>query len=573
MNYLGDFAIGSTIYVYFSTNSGAGGAVAPSDAFENSDVRIYKDGSATQRASVSGVTMTSPFDSVIGLHLLAIDLSDNDDPGFYAAGSHYTVVLAPDETVDGEAVVAVIARFSILGTTALRPTTPGRTLGVESDGHAHADVKEVEGTDATDALAAQAQTGSAAALVAYDPPTKAELDAAAALLATGADMATVLARLTAARAGYLDNLNVGGPVASSAEVTAVQNNTRCVRVVPAAIERPDAGSITIPIEFLLYDSAGNMEAPDAAPTLGVFASDGTDLSARLDSTTMALVSTGRYRAVLTVDVGDDLDCVRFVFSVIEGGAARVFVNTAWIVDTTAVDFTSADRSDLQAAKAAALGAREDTENLQTRIPAALTAAGLMQSDAVRVGATVQTGGDLAALLATIAAYIDTEIAAIKAKTDNLPAAPAATADVTSAQAAILAKLPAALVGGRMDCSVGDVVAAALAQFFTRNSGSTFGAAVAGSVVKEIVDNVEGGGGGGGMELTDAVPANPAAGSVGEALAATLHGRIGKRVLTDNGDGSYTLRTYRAHSEEFTDETLWLEEVLNHPTAPSEVVPQ
>lgn len=40
----------------------------------------------------------------------------------------------------------------------------------------------------------------------------------------------------------------------------------------------------------------------------------------------------------------------------------------------------------------------------------------------------------AANLATVAGYIDTEVAAIKAKTDNLPASPAATGDIVSAAA-------------------------------------------------------------------------------------------------------------------------------------------
>lgn len=47
---------------------------------------------------------------------------------------------------------------------------------------------------------------------------------------------------------------------------------------------------------------------------------------------------------------------------------------------------------------------------------------------------VDTGTDIPATLATIAAYIDTEVAAIKAKTDNLPAAPAATGDIPTANA-------------------------------------------------------------------------------------------------------------------------------------------
>ena len=64
----------STVRIMFVTRDGSGGAVAPSTAFENADVEIYKDGSATQRSSDAGITMTSPFDTVTGLHLLAICL-------------------------------------------------------------------------------------------------------------------------------------------------------------------------------------------------------------------------------------------------------------------------------------------------------------------------------------------------------------------------------------------------------------------------------------------------------------------------------------------------------------------
>ncbi len=113
MNYLGDFKAAATVVFAFSTNDGDGGAVAPSSAFENADLKIYKNSSATERSSVSGITMTSPFDSTTGLHHVAIDLNDNDDAGFWAAGTDYIVVLSPDETVDGETVVAVIAQFSI----------------------------------------------------------------------------------------------------------------------------------------------------------------------------------------------------------------------------------------------------------------------------------------------------------------------------------------------------------------------------------------------------------------------------------------------------------------------------
>lgn len=160
------------------------------------------------------------------------------------------------------------------------------------------------------------------------------------------DTTELLMRLSTARAGYLDNLNIGGLVASSTEVTSIQNNTRVVRVVPDIIERPDSGTATFRVELFLYDSVGNMETPDSAPTISLVNQTGTDLSARLDSTTMTLVSTGWYRALYTASTADALDQLLWAFSVIEGGATRTYGNNSLIVDTTAADFTTADRAKL-----------------------------------------------------------------------------------------------------------------------------------------------------------------------------------------------------------------------------------
>jgi hypothetical protein len=111
--YLGYRATGSTVRFSFSTHDADGDNVAPNSAFESADLRIYKDGSATQRTSASGITMTSPFDTVTGAHHVDIDLSDNTDASFYAAGSFYEVWLVPDETVDGRAMSLVLAYFDI----------------------------------------------------------------------------------------------------------------------------------------------------------------------------------------------------------------------------------------------------------------------------------------------------------------------------------------------------------------------------------------------------------------------------------------------------------------------------
>lgn len=83
----------------------------------------------------------------------------------------------------------------------------------------------------------------------------------------------------------------------------------------------------------------------------------------------------------------------------------------------------------------------------------------MTGDAfARLGAPA--GASIAADLAAIDDAVDTEVAAIKAKTDNLPSDPAdqsaVEAAIDAAEAAILAKLPAALVGGRIDANAGAI---------------------------------------------------------------------------------------------------------------------
>lgn len=114
MNYLGDFAEDATVRFAFSTHATTGAPVAPSSAFEAADILVYKNGGAAQKTSTNGVTMTSPFDSITGLHLVEIDTSnDTGDAAFWVAGADYMAVLSPDETVDSLAVVKVVASWSI----------------------------------------------------------------------------------------------------------------------------------------------------------------------------------------------------------------------------------------------------------------------------------------------------------------------------------------------------------------------------------------------------------------------------------------------------------------------------
>lgn len=61
----------------------------------------------------------------------------------------------------------------------------------------------------------------------------------------------------------------------------------------------------------------------------------------------------------------------------------------------------------------------DTQNIQSRIPAALTVDGNIKADTLRVGGTLQTAGDIPAMVTTVDDFLDTEVAAILADTNEL----------------------------------------------------------------------------------------------------------------------------------------------------------
>lgn len=107
-----DFA---TVTCMFTSSDSNGAPVAPLSAFEAGDVKIFKNGSATEKTSTNGLTMTSPFNGSVGLHCLVIDTSnDTGDSGFWTAGAVYTVLLDPDtETVNGQTVLKVLGQFGI----------------------------------------------------------------------------------------------------------------------------------------------------------------------------------------------------------------------------------------------------------------------------------------------------------------------------------------------------------------------------------------------------------------------------------------------------------------------------
>jgi hypothetical protein len=118
---LDNYPVGATIYALFHTFDAAGASVTITD-LATGDIEIYKNGSVTQRASDNGYALLdtdgTDFDSKTGIHGVSIDLSDNSDAGFYAAGSQYTVVVSTI-TVDGNTVSFVLGAFRIVAAEAI----------------------------------------------------------------------------------------------------------------------------------------------------------------------------------------------------------------------------------------------------------------------------------------------------------------------------------------------------------------------------------------------------------------------------------------------------------------------
>lgn len=176
----------ATIEIYFETFASTGAPVAPSSAFTASDFAIYKNGSATAKATTNGLTVTSPFNSEAGCHLLLIDTSnDTGDSGFWTTGARYQVKFNTAKTVGSQSIdgvsvprgsfgiqseyeganvtawrgttvntltsgrVDVIVGAYASGQAPLQPTTSGRTLDVTATGAAGIDWANIENPTAT----------------------------------------------------------------------------------------------------------------------------------------------------------------------------------------------------------------------------------------------------------------------------------------------------------------------------------------------------------------------------------------------------------------------------------------
>lgn len=194
---VGNITEDATIVLRFSTISTA---LVPVTLGGTPAISVYKD-STTQ--STAGVTLTVDYDSVTGLHHVAIDTSAD---AFYEAGKNYTVVITTG-TVSGASVVGmVVGSFSI----------ENRFQEVDV-------VKLGGGAQSLLDLKDFADDG-------YDPSTNklqglVLADTVTTLTNAPSDSSgttTLLSRLSAARAGYLDALD--GHTAQTGDSYAIVNS-------------------------------------------------------------------------------------------------------------------------------------------------------------------------------------------------------------------------------------------------------------------------------------------------------------------------------------------------------------
>ena len=183
---------GDVLPIMFDTFDGGTGASITMTGLAVTDIEIYKDGGATQRASDAGYTLLDTdgidFDGITGIHGFSIDTGDNTDAGFYTTGSWFHVVVS-SVTVDAQTVNFIAAAFRIvaaessagvpkadvshwLGTAVATPTTAGvpevdityvsgSAVASTTAGHIDVDAHYWNGTEITTALETAADIADA----------------------------------------------------------------------------------------------------------------------------------------------------------------------------------------------------------------------------------------------------------------------------------------------------------------------------------------------------------------------------------------------------------------------------
>ena len=156
---------------------------------------------------------------------------------------------------------------------------------------------------------------------------------------------TLLSRITSSRAGYLDNLNVGGAVASHSDVLSINLNASKHVILMTAQQYAPGEAYTIELDTFSASTGGSVNA-DSTPTISVTGSISGSLAANLGSITNP--ATGVYRVTYTVPSSPNLEQIRVDASATI--SASTFTSSIYTqaVDSPTAIFTATDKSTLTA---------------------------------------------------------------------------------------------------------------------------------------------------------------------------------------------------------------------------------
>lgn len=404
--YVGDIRLGDTIDVKFTTRRFSTGA--PFTLAGSPAVAAYVGNGTTE--ITAGITLTTDFDSRTGLNNIRVVATSGN--GFATATNVQLVITAG--TVDGVSVVGeVVGTFSIEARSALMPTTAARTLLVGTAGQSDANVTQWSGTNVPTPQTAGVPTVA----------TQEQLNAGTAQ--AGAANTITLATSASTTTGLYVGCRVviiSGTGAGQSRYITWYTTGRVASVARTWTTTPDATSV--------YIVVSDNQAPFVHMGLAAAGAAGSITFDSLASATDETY-TGQLCRILT-GTGDNQ--IRLI-TAYNGTTKVATVSPNWTTtpDSTSVfattmsgparvDAMSADVVTASAIATDAIGSAELAASAVTEIQS-----GLSTLDA----AGVRTAVGLAS------ANLDTQLSGIQSDTDN-----------------IQTRIPAALVSGRMDSSVG-----------------------------------------------------------------------------------------------------------------------
>lgn len=231
-------AAGSTLYFVVNTHKADG---TPITWAGSPSVAVTKDGGTT--TETDGVSLSVGAGGVTGRHIITIDTSQ--DATFFATGHKFAVVVTAG-TVDSVSTVGVlVAEFALGEVRADLKAWNGGSLPVPAE--AGAAMTLTEAYDAAKTAAPSASTVAGAvldeALGEHAGFLTTLLTAAGYTAPANSDITTLLERITATRAGYLDSLtNLDAAISSrlaTSGYTAPQSYAQIQAAALAAIQAYD----------------------------------------------------------------------------------------------------------------------------------------------------------------------------------------------------------------------------------------------------------------------------------------------------------------------------------------------